>query len=324
MHDLKTLAAGAANVLDDATIPELPKHYRGKVRDNYDLADGTRILIATDRVSAFDVALGAIPYKGQVLTQIARFWFENTKDICPNHVVAYPDPNVVVGRHLRMMPVEVVVRGYLAGTTSTSILSMYKKGQRSMYGHTFPDHMIDNQKLPTPIITPTTKGEHGSHDDPLTSAEIIERGLLPPAIWKDVSVKALAIFARGQEIAAKRGLILADTKYEFGFDNDNNIILADEIHTPDSSRYWVAASHQARIEKCEQPERMDKDFIRTWVAARCDPYKDPIPAIPADVILDAAKVYIGAFETITGSEFQLPDPKVPVLERIRKNLAKYF
>ena len=324
MIDQKKLEACAKNVLAEAAIPELPKHYRGKVRDNYDLPDGRRIIIASDRVSAFDFNLGAIPCKGQVLTQIARFWFEQTRDICPNHVLEYPDPNVVICRTLRMMPVEVVVRAYLAGATSTAVLTKYKSGQREMYGHLFPEGMRDNQKLDRPIITPTTKGDHGKHDEPMAEADIVKRKLLPPEIWSEVREKALMLFARGQKIAQQRGLILVDTKYEFGFAEDGSIVLADEIHTPDSSRYWVESSYQQRFEAGEAPERLDKDFIRSWVAARCDPYKDKIPKIPPDVILEAARVYISAYERMTGKEFILPDPDVPVLDRIRKNLAKKY
>jgi phosphoribosylaminoimidazole-succinocarboxamide synthase len=324
MIDLVKLAPYAGNILTDATIPELPGHYRGKVRDNYDLPDGRRILVATDRLSAFDIILAAIPLKGQVLTQIARFWFEATKDIAPNHVLDYPDPNVVVCKRLAIMPVEVVVRDYLAGTTSTAIWTMYKKGERTLYGLRFPDGMRENQKLPETIITPTSKALQGGHDEPLTTQEIIGRGLLTAAQWRSVTETALALFARGREIAAKRGLILVDTKYEFGFDRDGRIILADEIHTPDSSRFWFAASYPKRFEAGERPESFDKDFVRSWVAARCDPYKDPIPEIPREMVLETARVYISAYEQITGRDFELPDPKVPVLERIRGNLKKYF
>jgi phosphoribosylaminoimidazole-succinocarboxamide synthase len=324
MIDIAKLAPYAANILTDATIPELPAHYRGKVRDNYDLADGRRILIATDRLSAFDRILTAIPLKGQVLTQIARFWFEATKDVTPNHVLDYPDPNVVVCKRLDIMPVEIVVRDYLAGTTSTSIWSMYKKGERTLYGMRFPDGMRENQKLPATIITPTSKAFHGSHDEPLTSDEIVRRSLLTAAQWRSVSETALALFARGREMAARCGLILVDTKYEFGVDQDGRIFLADEIHTPDSSRYWFAASYPSRFEAGERPESFDKDFIRSWVVQRCDPYKDEIPEIPREMVLETARVYISAYEQITGRAFDLPDPSVPVLQRIRGNLGKYF
>ncbi|MBP2316211.1 phosphoribosylaminoimidazolesuccinocarboxamide synthase [Azospirillum soli] len=324
MVDTAQLAPHLSNVVKDAAIPELPNHYRGKVRENYDLPDGRRVIIATDRLSAFDIILTALPFKGQVLTQTARYWFEATKDICANHVIEYPDPNVVVAKRLTIMPVEIVVRDYLAGTTGTSLWTMYKKGRREMYGHTFPDGLRENQKLPQTIITPTTKAFDAGHDEELTAAEIVERGLLTQAQWDEVTAKALALFARGREMAAKRGLILVDTKYEFGFDEAGNIILADEIHTPDSSRYWFAASYPERYEAGQRPESFDKDFVRSWVTQRCDPYKDPIPEIPAEVILEAARVYIEAYETITGETFQVPAEGTPVVERIRENLTRYF
>jgi phosphoribosylaminoimidazole-succinocarboxamide synthase len=324
MVDTAALAAHFGTILDDAAIPELPKHYRGKVRENYDLPDGRRIIIATDRLSAFDRILTAIPFKGRVLTQIARFWFEATADLCPNHVLSYPDPNVLICRRLQIMPVEVVVRDYLAGTTSTSVLSMYKAGRREIYGMTFPDGLRPHEKLPGTIITPTSKEFDGGHDEPLTTAEIIGRGLLTDAQWRKVQDLALSLFARGREMAAARGLILVDTKYEFGVDGDGNIILADEIHTPDSSRYWFAESYRDRFEAGLAPQSFDKDFIRSWVAERCDPYKDAIPPIPREIVLDAARVYIQAFEMITGATFEIPAATGPVLDRIRAHLAAYF
>ena len=324
MVDPDLLARHLDLVLDDATLPELPNHYRGKVRDNYDLPDGRRIIIATDRLSAFDRNIAAIPFKGQVLTQIARFWFEATQSLCPNHVIEYPDPNVLVSKRLTMMPVEMVVRDYLAGTTSTSILQMYKNGAREMYGHRFADGLRDNQKLPHTIITPTTKAEQGAHDAPLSAEEIVAGKLLTERQWREVSEKALALFACGREMAARHGLILVDTKYEFGFDANGSIVLADEVHTPDSSRYWLAETYPARFAAGAPPDTLDKDFIRRWVAARCDPYVDPIPEIPQDVILQAAATYIAVCEKVTGREFALPDLAVPPLTRVRANLRKYF
>ncbi len=324
MVDKAALGAYAGYVLEDATIPELPNHYRGKVRDNYDLPDGRRIIIASDRLSAFDRNLAAIPLKGQVLTQTAKFWFEQTADICPNHVIEYPDPNVLIGRKLTILPVEIVVRDYLAGTTGTSILSLYKKGEREMYGIRLPDGMRDNEKLPQTIITPTSKAFHGGHDEPLTPAEIVGQGLLSDEQWRTVSNYALALFAKGREMARERGLILVDTKYEFGIDENGTIMIADEIHTPDSSRYWFLESYQQRFETGDRPESFDKDFVRNWVVARCDPYKDDVPEIPQDVVLETSRIYIDAFERITGQSFALPDPNVPVLERIRRNLKAYF
>jgi phosphoribosylaminoimidazole-succinocarboxamide synthase len=314
----------AVRVLSEAFIPELPNYYKGKVRENYDLPDGSRIIIATDRISAFDRILAAIPDKGHVLTQTARYWFEQTADICPNHVIAYPDPNVVVGKRLDILPVEIVVRGYLAGTTGTSLLTLYKKGERRMYGLDLPNGMKDNQVLPAPVITPTSKAFDGGHDEPLTPADIIEHGLLSEKQWETVSRYALALFARGQEVAAKRGLILVDTKYEFGTDADGNIILADEIHTPDSSRYWIADSYQDAFDNGTRPASFDKDFIRAWVVERCDPYKDDIPVIPDDLIEATAAVYREAYARITGRVFEPDLTGGTVLDRVRSNLRPYF
>ncbi|MER9493334.1 MULTISPECIES: phosphoribosylaminoimidazolesuccinocarboxamide synthase [unclassified Mesorhizobium] len=311
-------------VLSDAFIPELPNHYKGKVRENYDLPDGRRIIIATDRLSAFDVILTAVPLKGELLTQTARYWFEETADICQNHVLDYPDPNVVVGTRLDILPVEIVVRDYLAGTTSTSVLTKYKNGERDMYGIRLPDGLRDNEKLPQAIITPTSKALDGGHDEPLTRDEILTRGLLSEEQWDTVSRYALALFARGKALAAKRGLILVDTKYEFGTDKDGTIILADEIHTPDSSRYWLAATYEERFKAGERPQSFDKDFIRAWVTARCDPYKDRIPKIPAELIEQTSRVYTQAFETITGKTFTADISGKTVLDRIRENLRPYF
>ena len=324
MLDDATIRAAIPNVLTEAHFPELPNYYRGKVRENYDLPDGRRILISTDRQSAFDQVLAAVPFKGQVLTQTARFWFEATRDICPNHVLDYPDPNVVIARRLDILPVEVVVRGYLAGTTSTSVLTLYKAGARRMYGVQLPDGLRDNQRLPQPILTPTSKALDGGHDEPLTPADIAARGLLTGEQWAELRDYALALFDRGQTLAAERGLILADTKYEFGMDAAGTIVLADEIHTPDSSRYWRADSYEARFAAGERPDSFDKDVVRSWVAARCDPYRDELPAIPDDLVLATAAVYIQAFEAITGRPFDLPDDDGPILDRIRRNLAPFL
>ena len=230
----------------------------------------------------------------------------------------------MVCKRLLMMPVEIVVRDYLAGTTSTSILQMYRKGSRAMYGHRLPDGLRDNQKLPETIITPTTKAEQGDHDAPLSGEEIVARKLLTEKQWREVSEKALNLFAFGRELAAKRGLILVDTKYEFGFDENGAIVLADEVHTPDSSRYWLSSSYVARFAAGEPPDTLDKDFVRRWLAARCDPYKDPIPDIPPDVILQAAAKYVDVYEQLTGQRLELPDVTAPPIARIRAKLKRYF
>lgn len=309
--------------LPHARIAELPNPYFGKVRDCYDLPDNRRILITSDRISAFDRALAVIPHKGAVLNQCARYWFENTGDICPNHVLEIPDPNVVIGQKLQILPVEMVVRGYLAGSTGTSILTMYKSGARSMYGHSLPEGLRDNQRLPQPILTPTSKAFDGGHDEPLTPAQITD-GLLSKAQWDRLAEVSLALFARGQEMAARRGLILVDTKYEFGLDASGNIVIADEIHTPDSSRYWLADGYEAAFEQGTRPPSFDKDVIRSWVVAQCDPYADDIPEIPADMVAKTSQTYIQACETITGQTFT-PDLRGDtVLDRVRAALRPYF
>ena len=323
MVDPKKIEPYLDQALGDIAIPELPNHSKGKVRDNYDLPDGRRIIVASDRLSAFDRVLTTIPLKGQALTQIARFWFDATRDLCPNHIEAYPDPNVAVCKRLKIMPVEIVVRGYLTGTTNTSIWPMYRAGRREMYGIRFPEGLRENQALARPVITPTTKASEGGHDEPLSAEDIIDRGLLTRGQWQTVSDHALALFERGRSLARQRGLILVDTKYEFGFDGDGRILVADEMHTPDSSRYWLVDSYERRFESGARPDSFDKDVVRNWVNARCDPYKDPIPEIPRELRLQAAATYIGVFETITGSGFAWPDAAIPPLSRIRAALRGY-
>lgn len=309
--------------LTDAEFKELPNFYRGKVRESYDLPDGRRILIATDRQSAFDVVLAAVPYKGQVLNQTARFWFDKTADICANHVISYPDPNVAIVKRLDMLPIEMVVRDYLTGSTDTSIWPMYARGERMLYGHKFPDGLKKSQKLPATILTPTTKADVGGHDAPITAEEIVKQKLLTQAQWDELAKLSLAVFARGREIAAKNGLILVDTKYEFGVDpKTGTITLADEIHTPDSSRYWIAESYQKKFEAGENPDSLDKEFLRLWINARCDPYKDPIPEIPAETLIEFSEKYIRLYEQVTGSKFERASLDTPLRERIRAALAK--
>ena len=317
------IRAAIPHVLTEAHLPELPNYYRGKVRENYDLPDGRRILISTDRQSAFDQVLAAVPFKGQVLTETARFWFEATEDLCPNHVLDYPDPNVVVGRRLAMLPVEMVVRDYLTGSTDTSIWTLYKSRKRRVCGIDLPEGLRKNDKLASTILTPTTKAAAGSHDAPTTPDEIVAGGLLTEAQWDEVARLSLALFARGREIAARHSLILVDTKFEFGLDERGRITLADEILTPDSSRYWQAGSYAARHARGEEPESLDKEFLRLWIAARCDPYKEPIPRIPDDTLVEFARKYVALYETVTGRDFVPPPPGERVKERIRRNLAVF-
>ena len=311
-----------ANCLTDATFDELPNHTSGKVRESYDLPDGRRVMIATDRQSAFDQVLAAVPFKGQVLNQTATFWFEKTADICPNHILDVPDLNVVIGQKLNMLPIEMVVRDYMTGSTDTSIWPMYDRGERVMYGVTFPEGLVKNQKLPETILTPTTKGAVGEHDRPITPAGIVEQKLLTQAQWDELAELSLAVFARGREFAADNGLILVDTKYEFGVDSGGRITLADEIHTPDSSRYWLADSYEAKLATEKNPESLDKEFLRLWIADRCDPYNDPIPEIPADTLMEFAEKYVRLYEQVTGKAFEHAPMDRPVRDRIAESLAR--
>ncbi|MET9276074.1 phosphoribosylaminoimidazolesuccinocarboxamide synthase [Kribbella sp. NPDC003557] len=310
------------NCLREAQYSELPGYRQNKVRDSYELPGGRRLLISTDRQSAFDHVLGVVPHKGQVLTQTARYWFDETADICPNHVISYPDPNVVMVKDLAMLPVEIVVRSYLTGSTNTSLWPSYDRGERVLYGHEFPDGMRKNQQMVSPIITPTTKPMDGGHDEPLTEAEILDSQLVTTAQWEELREKSLKLFARGQQLAAEKGLILVDTKYEFGVDEYGAIVVADEIHTPDSSRYWLADTYQDRFAVGDEPDSLDKEFLRLWVMERCDPYRDPIPEIPLETLMEFSNKYIALFERVTGLTFEEPDPSIPVRTRIHDALAK--
>lgn len=319
MTDAETLIA---NCLTEAEYPELPNFYRGKVRDTYALDDGRSVFITTDRQSAFDRVLAAVPFKGQVLNQTARFWFDRTRGICPNHVIDDPDPNVAIVRRLEMLPMEMVVRSYLTGSTDTAIWPMYERGGRVLYGHAFPDGMKKNQRLDETILTPTTKGAAGAHDVPVTPADAVARGLVSQAQWDELADKSLALFAHGQETAARNGLILVDTKYEFGVDGNGVITLADEVHTPDSSRYWIAETYESRFAAGEDPDSLDKEFLRLWVSERCDPYSEPIPEIPAETLMEFSGRYIALYERVTGRAFERPRADQPVKERIRAALAR--
>lgn len=322
MSSKTEITAIIENCLEDATFSELPNHEQGKVRDSYSLTDGRRVMISSDRQSAFDQVLAAVPYKGQVLNQVAQFWFEQTADICPNHILEVPDPNVVIAKNLEMLPIEMVVRDYMTGSTETSIWPMYERGERVLYGHVFPEGLSKNQKLPATIITPTTKAAQGEHDAPITADQILTQNLLSEAHWNEVSKKSLALFSRGREIAAQNGLILVDTKYEFGLDENGVVTIADEIHTPDSSRYWIESSYADRLAQIKEPESLDKEFLRLWIAERCDPYKDAIPNIPNETIIEFSEKYIRLYEQVTGQAFIKPGLNISARDRIQRNLVK--
>jgi phosphoribosylaminoimidazole-succinocarboxamide synthase len=293
--------------------------YVGKVRDTYDLGDGRLLLITTDRQSGFDRMLGAIPFKGQVLNRTSLYWFERTRDIVGNHVLSSPHANALIARKCRVLPIEFVVRGYMTGSTDTSIWTQYANGVRRFCGHALLEGMKKNERLRDNLVTPTTK--ETQHDRPINAQEVVAEGWMTAAEWEVCSSKALALFGFGQMLAAESGLILADTKYEFGVADDGEILLVDEIHTPDSSRYWLAASYAARLAEGREPEMIDKEFFRLWFRERCDPYKDKVlPTPPDDLIAELAARYIQLFEKITGTTFA-PDPRAletAVLENLQR------
>jgi phosphoribosylaminoimidazole-succinocarboxamide synthase len=308
------LLTAVPNALSSIDLSSLGVQTHGKVREMVARNDGSRILVTTDRVSAFDVVLGVIPFKGQVLNQLSAWWFERTKDIVRNHVISVPDENVTMAKEAQPLPVEVVVRGFITGVTKTSLWTMYEAGSRQAYGVKLPDGLRKNDALPTPIITPTTKALDGGHDEPITSAEIKARGLVSADLWAQVERAALAMFARGQAVAREAGLLLVDTKYEFGI-IDGELVLIDEVHTPDSSRYWVLESFER---DASAPESFDKEFLRLWFAAREYKGDGAPPQMPPEFIAQVAARYIAAYERLTGLAFK-PGAQ-PAAERILKSL----
>lgn len=307
--------------LDKTDFSQLGEKYEGKVRDNYSKGD-RRIIIVSDRLSAFDRVITLIPFKGQVLNQMARFWFEKTKDIVGNHVIEFPDPNVVVAKECEAMPVEMVVRGYLTGVTSTSVWKHYEKGVRNFCGNELPDGMIKNQKFDEPILTPSTKAEQGDHDESVSREEILERGQITPEDFDYMADVSMKLYQRGVEIAAKQGIILVDTKYEFGRDKDGNIVLIDEIHTPDSSRFWFADEYDKRLETGEEQKKIDKEYLREWLDSKGFNGDGEIPEVPDEIKVETARRYMEAFELITGETFEAEVGDV--LARLEQNLSKYF
>ena len=299
-----------------STSFDLGSKFEGKVRDNYSL-DGKRIIVTTDRISAFDRVLCALPFKGQVINQTAAFWFERTRQIIENHLIDVPDPNVLVARECRLIPVEMVVRGYLTGVTTTSAWYHYSRGNRSFCGHVLPEGMKKNQAFDQPIITPSTKPVQGGHDESISGEEVLRRGLVEEPVYREMERAALELFAFGTERAAANNLILVDTKYEFGLFEDR-VMLIDEIHTPDSSRFWVKNTYQDRFERGEEPETLDKEFVRGWLADRGFRGDGPIPPIPDEVRIEAARRYIKAYEMITARTFEARNEDV--LQRITHRL----
>lgn len=297
----------------------LGAHYSGKVRENYTTGQGQRIIVVTDRVSAFDVVLGTIPFKGQVLNGLAHYWFEQTKDLMPNHLVDVPDPQVMRAVECASIPVEFVVRSYLTGSSSTSIWKAYDGGARSFCGHALPEGMSRHQKLPKTIVTPSTKAAKGEHDRSVSKDELFEMGAIEPELYGQLEAQVLELFERGRSLAQRRGLILVDTKYELGRAPDGTVVLIDEIHTPDSSRYWYAESYDEAMSKGENPKALDKEYVRRWLLEQGFSGDGTPPELPREVRAEAARRYIETYERITGSDF-VPDTSPPQ-PRIRRALG---
>ncbi len=304
----------------DFEFPEQKAVHHGKVRDLYDLGDKI-VFVTSDRYSAFDRILAKVPYKGELLTAITVWWFEQTKHIVKNHIISSPDPNVMIVKKYKVIPIEMVVRGYITGVTNTSLWHNYSQGQRNFGDFTLPEGLLKNHKLPKPVFTPTTKFEE--HDRPLTPQEVVDEGLVSQDIWDQLQKTALELFTYGQKLSAEKGLILVDTKYEFGQDKDGNIVLIDEIHTPDSSRFWSADSYKQSISEGVEPENYDKEFLRLWFKERFDPYMDnEAPEPYPEIIAELMGRYVYVYEHLTGKKFEPEKDTIDVLKRIETNVLK--
>ena len=309
------------NCLTKTDFPKGEK-YEGKVRDRYDLGDKL-LLVTTDRQSAFDRILASIPFKGQVLNLTGAWWFEQTKGIVANHVLDIADPNVTVAKKCDVFPIEFVVRGFITGSSATSLWTVYNNGDREYCGLNFPDGLLKNQRLDEPVLTPTTKEE--THDRPISPKEIVDEGWMSSKDWDAASRVALDLFEHGQKLAAQNGLILVDTKYEMGKDSEGNLTLVDEIHTPDSSRYWIADTFEERFANGQEPQNVDKEFLRLWFRDNCDPYNDEIlPPAPDELVIELSRRYLYLYEKITGGSFPFPVAGELVQERIAKNISTYL
>ena len=309
------------DVLTDIDL-DLPGRRVGKVRVSYDLGGDRRLFITTDRLSAFDRIVAAVPSKGQVLNQLAWWWFTTTRHIVANHALVQPDPNVLVAVSASPLPVEVIVRGHITGVTSTSLWRQYAEGNRVIYGYELPDGLAKNTELPSPLVTPTTKADAGAHDEPLTCAEVVSRGLVAPALWEEVQAAALALFDHGRRVAHDAGLILADTKYEFGLDSDGGLLLIDEVHTPDSSRFWEAGSYEDRLRHAQEPESLDKELVRRALADAGYGGDGEPPVLPAELWQATGDRYRHAYERLTGTGFE--QGASPIATRVTDNVRRFL
>jgi phosphoribosylaminoimidazole-succinocarboxamide synthase len=312
----ETLRAALDRTLERTDLDALGAKYEGKVRDNYTTKDGRRFIVVTDRISAFDRVLGTLPLKGQILNRLAAFWFDKTSNVAKNHVLSVPDPNVIEAVECTPLAVEMVVRGYVTGVTSTSIWTHYAAGKREFCGNRLPDGLEKNQKLEKPILTPSTKAEKGDHDVSVSRDEILAMGRVTADEFDRAADAAMRLFDFGVRFCQERGLILVDTKYEFGKTPDGEIVVIDEVHTPDSSRFWFSRTYEERFAKGEDPESFDKEYVRRYLAKLGFKGDGPIPPIPDDVRIEATRRYIEAYETITGEAF------VPDLDDPRPRLAR--
>ena len=303
------------------TAIDFPREYKGKVRDRFDLGN-TFALITTDRQSAFDRILASIPFKGQVLNQTSAWWFQKTSEIVQNHIISIPDPNISIVQKAKPFPIEFIVRGFITGSSNTSLWVNYSSGHREYCGITFPDGLSKNQRLPIPVITPTTKEEE--HDRPIAPEEIISEGWMREEHWQEASTKALELFSFGQETAERNGLILVDTKYEMGLNEKNEVIVLDELHTPDSSRYWIKDGYEERISLGKEPQNIDKEFLRLWFKNNCNPYDDEIlPEAPKELVIELSLRYIYLYEKITGQTFDFSMSE-NINNRMSENLNIYL
>ena len=309
-----------SDALQSIDLSSFGESKQGKVRDMC-VVGNRRVLVTTDRVSAFDRVLGTIPYKGQVLNQLSAWWFEQLSDVVDNHVVELPDPNVMITHEAKPLPVEVIVRGYITGSTSTSLWTLYKNGVDRPYGLSLPEGLVKNQRLPEPVITPTTKAEAGEHDERLTSDEVVSKGLVDPKLWSRVQEIALKIFSTGQRVAEAAGFILVDTKYEFGMIGDR-LVLIDEVHTPDSSRYWVGETYAAAMAEGRAPQQFDKEHLRLWLKEKGYNGEGIAPTLTDDIRYEVSARYTDAFERLTQRKF-VPG-ELPPVPRINTNIKRYF
>ncbi len=319
MLGIEEIESAIPSALLGTDLSQFGSRYQGKVRDVY--VDGTtRVLVATDRFSAFDRVLGAIPFRGQVLNELSAWWFEQTRDIVDNHLVAVPDPNVTVAREAEALPVEVIVRGHITGVTSTALWTLYTQGVEKPYGLTLPAGLLKNDALPSPVITPTTKAGPGEHDERLSEVELVEQGLVSPERWSEVREVALRLFARGQELAARGGLVLVDTKYEFGLIEDRLVVI-DEVHTPDSSRFWTVDSYEEVRGTGAEPAGFSKEFLRLWLVEQGFSGDGEIPALPGALLAEASRRYQAVYERLTGREFVAAE--LPAEQRIEAAMSSW-